>query len=174
MKVGRNAQPNKTMCLDNESDVKPLDDINERLKKLAFAQKRQINQTNSTNAQTTLNLNQTHIEESNFDVNDKSRLLEISSDEEGESVVNDPAGKRVLLGSEENIEEIKQAAYCDSFETKELQEGNLEPLALREELAANVEIDEISEDGSAFDEQEYAEIKQAAFSEFDDPTRVLD
>ena len=60
------------MLADPKPELKPLDEVNSRLKKLAIANKRQLNQTNSTNAQTESNLNNTHLEESKFDLNDKS------------------------------------------------------------------------------------------------------
>ena len=90
------------MFPDPQPELKPLDEVNNRLNKLAIANRRQLNQTNSTNAQTESNLNNTHLEESKLDLNDKSQLLEISSAEEKSLEFDQSHGESALKDQEKN------------------------------------------------------------------------
>ena len=163
------------MLADPKPELKPLDEVNSRLKKLAIANKRQLNQTNSTNAQTESNLNNTHLEESKFDLNDKSQLLEISSAEEKSLEFDQSLEQSALKDQEKNQEEINWGAFSNSLEKRLSDRSDFVPLLDLDEKE-KIDIEEIKEGTISIDEDEVDldEIQQGAFSELYEPVRILD
>ena len=163
------------MLADPKPELKPLDEVNSRLKKLAIANKRQLNQTNSTNAQTESNLNNTHLEESKFDLNDKSQLLEISSAEEKSLEFDQSLEQSALKDQEKNQEEINWGAFSNSLEKRLSDRSDFVPLLDLDEKE-KIDIEEIKQGTISIDEDEVDldEIQQGAFSELYEPVRILD
>ena len=161
---------NKTSAFASDGS-QPLDAINEKLSKLTKNQKKALNQTNQTNStldQTFANLNQTVLEESKFQISEHSQKWEQSDSK---------------LPDKDFVKERHYQASCASFKVTEAQ--NIEKIELPEQSLEFSEIssklkqseevhfdyEEEAEEGS---EENLDQMKQAAYTEFDNPQRVLD